>query len=275
MSELAGKRVKSNSFCHPEAAKRPKDLSFRFFVGLRPPQNDNPLTRLPANPLTKLGFTLIEVLVAATIAVIVVTAIMAVFASGVRVFERLRDYSDARADILLSLEQVERDSKNILNIPQIKFKGEPSRVIFPALAGGLPGSVSYYVEDGRLVKEEKDYSAATALDDSGKGAVTVLAAADEVTFSYYDYDPLTKSYSWKDTWESEDESDLLGASASRLGSAKKTTANKEISINTPLGIRIEVRYNNRGESAVLKRTVFYPSASSLRMAESESEKRKG
>jgi len=224
----------------------------------------------------KRAFTLIEVLVAATIAVVVAMAIMAVFAAGIKVYERLRDYSDARVDILLSLEMAEKDLRSALNMPEIKFKGEANRVTFPGrAAGGYPGSVSYYVDDGRLVKEEKDYSAATSLEDSGKGAITAFAAADGIKFSYYDYDPEAKTYLWKDEWASEGEAGKLGVAASQLGVVKSDKKDKEIKINTPLGIKMEIRYNNRGESSVLKRTVFFPSAVSLRLAEEESELKKG
>ncbi len=224
---------------------------------------------------SRLAFTLIEVLVAAAIAAIMAIAVIAVFAAGIKVYERMSNYSDARADIMLSLEQVDKSLRNTLNIPEIKFDGESGKVTFPAPVGGSPGSVSYYIDDDtyHLVKEEKDYSASTSSEDSGKGVITALAAADEVKFSYYDYDPDSKTYSWKDTWVSEDETDKFGTAASKLGVVKNDKKKKELKVNTPLGIRLEIQYNNRGESAVLKRTVFFPLAVSSRLAEKESEKK--
>ncbi|MDO8525063.1 MAG: hypothetical protein Q7S07_01060 [Candidatus Omnitrophota bacterium] len=231
-------------------------------------------TGTPAHRLTKLAFTLIEVLVATAIAAIMAIAVIAVFAAGIKVYERMRDYSDARADIMLSLEQVDRDLRNTLNISEIKFNGESGKVTFPAPVDGSPGSVSYYVDDetDTLVKEEKDYYASTSSEESGEGRITPLAAADGIKFSYCDYDSDARAYLWKDTWESEDEADKFGIAASKLGAGKNNNKNKEIKVNTPLGIRMEIQYHDRGESAVLYRTAFFPLAVSSRLADEESGK---
>ena len=215
------------------------------------------------------GFTLIELLLVAVLAALLSLAILSVFSAGINVYSRLRSYSDIRTDILISLEKVEKDLRNASNISKIEFKGEPDRLTFPAvvsLSSGKtqsisPGSISYYVDNSThyLVSEEKDYSAATATE-SEKGFVTQIAYINDIKFSYYSYDPKAKAYSWSDIWVKEADED-------------KATE-KKIKVNTPLGVRVEMRYDNHGKLFVLKKMIFFPLAVSLRLSEMAKEKEK-
>ena len=217
------------------------------------------------------SFTLIELLITAAIMALVSLAILSVFAGGINVYGRLRSYSNVRKDILLSLERVEKDLRSACNISEIKFNGESSRITFPALvnanpSSGIrepsPGSISYYVDayEHYLVSEAMDYSAATA-KEPGKGAVTQLVSADKVKFSYYYYDPESEAYMWGDKWTNISPEEKTGVAAS-----------SKIKANTPLGVKIEMQYADRGKSFTLYRTVFFPLAVSLRLAAVESEK---
>ena len=228
------------------------------------------------------GFTLIELLLAVALAALLSLAILSVFAAGINVYSRLRNYSDIRSDILLSMEKIEKGMRSISSLSKIEFRGEPDSVTFPAVVNFSydkklnisPGSISYYVDNSThyLVSEEKDYSAAMAAKadtETGKGFITNIAYVDNVKFSYYSYDPKTQTYSWLDTWVSEADQDKLGVAASKLGTVvNKPVEAKEIKVNTPLGIRLEIRYDNHGESFVLKRMIFFPLAVSLHMSES-------
>lgn len=210
-------------------------------------------------------------------------AIFAVFAGGINVYDRVRGYSDAKKDILLSLEGLERDLRNTCNISELEFRGENTRVTFPALikagfAGTeeafAPGSVSYYVDDHYLVSEEKDYSAATQ-EESGKGIVTQIVPADSVKFSYYYYEPKTETYIWADTWVKEADEDKKGTDASKLGTAaEEITRRKEVKVYTPIGVKIEIGYEDNGRTDILTRTVYFPLAVSLRIAEAVAKKEK-
>lgn len=229
----------------------------------------------------KRGFTLIELLIAASIAALIAVAIAATFAGGLNVYNRVLNYNDIRPDVLLALERIESDLKNACNISEIEFKGEGAKVTFPALVNAtlnaklatMPGSVSYYVDDltHYLVREEKDYSAAASKIETGKGLVTNLAPADKVKFQYYYYDSKAAVYRWSDTWVREEE-EALAIDASRLGAAKDKPLTKKLHVNSPLGIKIEIQCDSRSGPFTLTRTVFFPLAVSLRLAESAAEK---
>lgn len=213
----------------------------------------------------KKGFTLIELLIAATLAAIVGIAILAVFSGGINVFTKLRSYSDVRKDMLFSLEKVEKDLRSASNISEIEFKGEAARITFPALVS----SISYYLDNGThsLVREEKDYSAAISMEPQD-GVKTPLIYLSDIKFHYYYYDPKAERYLWNDSWARE--KDETGTAASKLGTADDKE--KKLKANTPLGVKIELQYDEKGKSFTIERTVFFPLAVSLRIAEAVSRK---
>ena len=224
-------------------------------------------------PQRKKAFTLIELLITTALMSLVSIAIISVFAAGINVYSRTRNYSNARADILFCLEKMERDLRNVCSITGIDFVGEPTKVTFPSTG---PGSTSYYIDNSShyLVSEERDFSAATAMEPP-KGKVTSLVYAVGVKFSYYYFDPKTASYYWKDAWVKEKEDEKPGVDASKLGAQKATEApgKEKLRVNTPLGIKVEIRYDDHPGSAVLERTVFFPIAVSLHFAQAASEKK--
>lgn len=225
---------------------------------------------------------MIELLITASIAVLISMAVFAVFSAGVNVYERVSGYSDIRRDVLLSLEKIEKDLRNACNVSSLEFRGEASKMTFPALvSAGLaedkkefsPGSVSYYVDDDHsLVSEARDYPGSTAKEPR-EGVVTQLVRATSVGFSYYYYDPKLEAYAWGDTWVKEADEDKKGTDAAKLGTAAgELTKKKKIKVNTPLGVKIKIEYEDRGRPFVLTRTVFFPLAVSLRIAETVNNK---
>ena len=212
------------------------------------------------------AFTLVELLITASIMALVAAAILSVFAAGLKVYERVRSYSDIRTDILFSLEKMERGLRSVPNAPQVYFKAQPARITFPAVIHAHPGdkngislgSVSYYIDDSShyLVSDEKDYSAATS-EESGEGFVTKLVYIGSLKFTYYFYDPKTKLFYWSDTWKEEKD---------------ENKTSKKPPVHTPLAVKIEVGYDNNGKQALLERTVFFPLAVSSYYAELVNEK---
>lgn len=218
------------------------------------------------------AFTLIELLITASIAALVAVAIFSVFAAGINVYNRVRSYSDIRTDILFSLEKIEKDLKNTPNISQIAFIGKADIVTFPKAIG----SVSYYIDNSThyLVGEDRDYSAATA-EEPPRGEVTPLVYADSIKFSYFYYDSKSAEYYWKEEWAEEKEDASKGTDASRLGTSRDKSGKLKLRVNTPLGVKIDIKYEDHGKTIPLTRTVFLPLAVSLNLAEiSDAKERK-
>lgn len=221
------------------------------------------------------GFTLIELLITAAIMAIVSAAIISALAGGVNVYNRVRNLSGMRLDMLFALDNMEKTLRNTCNVSELEFVGEPKKITFPSPS---PGTISYYINNSThyLVSEERDYSAATAMEPPS-GTLTQLVYASDIDFSYYYYDPASESYGWKDNWTapagaSEKAEEEEGTAASKLGTREEKSGKNKLRVNTPLGLKIRVRYEERGETSVLERTLFFPLAVSLHFAEIAAEK---
>jgi len=102
------------------------------------------------------GFTLIELLIAAAIGVLVIAAVVAAFAGGLRVWERARSGTSPAVDAAVAIEWLQRDLHNSTPTRLIPFEGAPDWVHVPALVAvtGAPTafalqSVTYTMPAGR------------------------------------------------------------------------------------------------------------------------------
>lgn len=206
---------------------------------------NNQLTSLPAHQLTIYGFTMVELLITASIFAAMSVAIFASFAGGFRVFERAKSSAGERADVLISLDKIERDLRNTVNSSKIDFIGERESVSFAGLTSeGALGRVAYYVKGnkGMLTREEQEYPRATLLKfRKGKGRAQKLVSVKDIDFSYYYYNPETEEYKWKDFWEAPGNEDA-----------------EEKPNRVPLGVRIEVTFKEASRSVTLNRAVLIP-----------------
>ncbi len=185
------------------------------------------------------AFTLIELLITSAILGIISVAIVATFASGLKVYSKVQNYMGSRPDALLALERIERDLGNTVSSSEIDFIGGRESVSFAALIGeGDLGRILYYTK-GRydtLTREEQSYPRATASKiRKGKGALKKLVPTKNVRFSYYYYDVEDKEYRWKNSWEPEDE-------------------------GPPLGVRFELVFTEGAKDVTLTRTALIPVA---------------
>lgn len=197
------------------------------------------------------GFTLIEFLVAAAIMSIISLAIVATFATGLRVYEKVQNYVGLRADTLIALEKMERDLRNVISSSSIEFIGDHDEVSFAAITaeGGL-GRVMYYVK-GRydvLTREEQAYARASASKiRKNKGNVSKLVSVKDIDFSYYYYDSDMKEYKWKNKWDLHDDDD------DDVSEEKIATEDR-----LPLGVKVELTFKEGRRNITLTRTVLIP-----------------
>jgi len=199
----------------------------------------------------KKGFTLIELMMAASILSLIGLAILTTFGAGLRVYERVQSYGGVQAaEALLSLEEIEQNLRNTFPHSAIKFSGDTQSIAFPALietiemvgdeeqAVSSVGQVSYYLsetdeEESILAIERWDYSKATEGAQAGEGRSNTLAFIENIEFSYYFFDEKSGVYGWKDSWDKEEE-------------------------NFPVGVSIKMTFQDDGRDVQLARTVFIP-----------------
>ena len=218
--------------------------------------------------LIKRGFTLIELLLTTAILAIITVAVVSTFAGGLRVYQRAQAYGGAQADVLISLEKMERDLRNVLDFSEIDFNGDTEEISFGSLIRVVDsegyqnlslGRIFYYFDavKKKLITEEQDYSDAVLEIKKGRGRVKALASIEDIKFSYYYSDEDTQTYEWKDLWKIEETKD----------EERKTKDEEENRV--PLGVKIEVTFKDDNRVVKLDRTIFIPTAVSKHKAQEE------
>jgi len=187
------------------------------------------------------SFTLIELLLATMLSVLVGAAVVSTFAAGLKAYHRVQGYGRGQADILLSLEKMEKDLRNAFAFSAIGFEGDSHQVSFagfvPVSAQGLPageyiGQITYVFDgsSGNLSRQQKAYLQNTPSDTQ------LMASVKDLSLSYGSLNLVTQEYSWQDSWSSA---------------------------GTPQAVKITVTLKGEDEDIQLNRTVFLPLAPSI------------
>jgi prepilin-type N-terminal cleavage/methylation domain-containing protein len=140
------------------------------------------------------AFTLIELLVVTAILAVVVGVIGASLSGGIRVWDTVRAYGQAEAELGIGLRILERDLSNALPFCDVGFRGEPAEVSFGGLmrearGAGLEGTgvlavVKYRYDAGKaaLVRTRQPCGAGAAANEAL--AETVLTGVQGLAFGY-------------------------------------------------------------------------------------------
>ncbi len=164
------------------------------------------------------GFTLIELLITASIFGVIGVIIVTTFGSGMQVYQRVQSYGGDQADVIFSLEEMERDLRNIFPLSTIGFEANTLQISFPAMietfeeidgeevAVSSIGKVDYYFDRQQeaLMKSWQSYSQAdNEINDNTQKSL--LAYVSDVKFSFGSYDE-EGDFSWGFTQDEEDSS---------------------------------------------------------------------
>lgn len=152
------------------------------------------------------GFTLLELLVVVAILAIVVAAIGACLAAGMRVWDTARRYGRGEPQAALACAMIERDVVNSFRFHAISFSGSVDTVAMPALLGtggadeaGVRriGTVRYFLgPDGRgLLRKSWVYPE----PEPPPEAAEVLAAPVE-TLQFRYAGAGAPADAWRDAW---------------------------------------------------------------------------
>lgn len=215
----------------------------------RNPESDT-LNPVPCPLSPEKAFTLIELLVAASILGLIGLAILTTFGSGFRVYERLQSFGGVQADALLSLEEMEKNLRNIFPFSGIGFEGDAQGMAFPKVIDTLEtvgdeegvvssvGRILYYLDEAgdgtkALMSRQQDYPQAVAEPNTEGDQGNTLAVVEDMKLSYYFFDEEAGGYGWKDSWIAED-----GA--------------------LPAGVKVELTFRDGSRDVRLTRTVLIP-----------------
>jgi len=238
---------------------------------------------VPRTHKTK-GFTLVELMLVAVLLGIVGLAIVATFAGGLKIFDRMESYTAAKTDVLLSMEKMEKDLRSTFPVKGVGFIGEAKKMTFPAILRTVSakgqaeeslGSVSYYLDNAgdvrALSREERTYIQAVQKGSSEHGDIAVLAPIEDLNFQYFSYDPEAETYSWVNLWDkSEPKEDQKEEGKAPKGVIALENRPEDI----PLGVRIKISYRDGDKTLTLNRTVFIKTAVSLNLAKKKAKAEK-
>jgi len=151
------------------------------------------------------GFTLVEMLVAATIFAIVGLGIMTSFSSGIKLWNRAKGADFVRCELLLGLEAVARDLRQSMNIEKIGFSGTATELSFPTLLSEKVEKVTYRFDaDSHSFKVShinlKDIE---SLKKEQEIIERVIFKVEEASFSYLHFDDEKNRYVWDTSWSKD------------------------------------------------------------------------
>jgi prepilin-type N-terminal cleavage/methylation domain-containing protein len=144
------------------------------------------------------GFTLIEVIVAATIFSFVALGLAASFLSGMRLWERVRNRDYPRALFFLDLELVAKDLRQAVQVPGIGFTGSPEEFSFPAVEGEALVRVTYRYEpqSRALLRKAEPLEDVLAGRSAGAGRLVISPESLCIKYLYRD----ASGDVWTDAW---------------------------------------------------------------------------
>lgn len=154
------------------------------------------------------GFTLIEVLLAASLASVVGIAVYANLASGINMMRRVVETSPEE-DLAIFFEKFERELQNSFHYKEIQFKGDPetfsfaSRIISDPLLGGDEGigRIAYYFNSSEKGIGRLEQNIHEVFDEREGSERTVLRDVSDLMFEYLGYDDTRSAYVWAEVWD--------------------------------------------------------------------------
>jgi len=157
------------------------------------------------------GFTLLEVLITATLFVVVGMAVYATINNGIKIWHRLNK-TYIEEDINIFFQKASADLRNSFIYKGIDFSGREDSLRFATLVTSVssipglrtgPGEVIYYFnpKERKVIKEKRNLS---DIYKQRRGFTQeLLKDVESFRLEYYYYDCLSKEFFWIDEWAEE------------------------------------------------------------------------
>lgn len=155
------------------------------------------------------GFTLLEMMVALAILAVLGTAVVALFAGGLRAWERVRNVGEPQARVALGFEMPERDLHNAVPCFAIPFQGAVDSIVFPtllAVTNGVEsmryriGTVRYVLDRTRHVVRRNAWSYPSPEPTEPLGE-PVVEQVQDLRLQYLEIGTNGTETGWRDLWQ--------------------------------------------------------------------------
>lgn len=170
------------------------------------------MTEEPKNQRTEelknRGFTLVEMLMAATIFSIIAAGMALSFMSGMRLWARAQRQEGALAEALLTLERMAREVRQSVDVPAIGFGGTASEVSFPCLVGDSVVQLTYAFDRSNKTLRRRQVGLKEIIEERLQPEVleSLLLIANDVALDYASVDKEHKrpTGAWQEEWDQDD-----------------------------------------------------------------------
>ena len=112
------------------------------------------------------GFTLVEIILVATIFAILAAGVASSFLAGMRLWSRAKQQDLARANAMMALETIARDVRQSVNVPALGFKGEAQKMSFPCITSRAAAHVTYLFRDADQTIRRQQMDLGEALEEN-------------------------------------------------------------------------------------------------------------
>lgn len=198
-----------------------------------------------SNLSSKMGFSLMELLMVLTLAPIVFFSIYSNFSAGVRIWSTVVRQTP-QEDLNIFYYKVKRDLENMVRCASVPFSGDKEEIDFassiearPELGGhhGI-GQVRFFYDPAAktINREVKDYSQLYR-DTAGQLSV-LLRDVSSFELSYLSLNQTGDEYFWSDSWAAEDGKLPLAVRLSFM--SEQAVGRQERTVHIPVGGKIKV-----------------------------------
>ncbi len=157
---------------------------------------------------SKLGFSLLELLLVMSLLPIVFYTVFSNFSVGMKVWQAV-NVATPIEDLAIFYQKARADLENTFFNQAIAFEGEKDEVTFPSTVASIPalggdrgmGRVRLYYDPNAkgIMRQAWDYSEIYR-ESEGKTTL-ILHDVTSLEFSYLVFDKTSKSYEWNSSWK--------------------------------------------------------------------------
>ena len=151
------------------------------------------------------GFTLIEIIIVASIFSIIVVGIASSFISGMNIWGRAYNTDFTQADVLLTLEKITAQLRQSVDISVIGFEGDSKNISFPVVIRNYVARLTYEFDsmDKMLRQRRSNLEDIIAKKDYTQSTEKAMVSIDDFSLRYFYFDADEGAFVWGDTWEKE------------------------------------------------------------------------
>ncbi|MFH1355002.1 MAG: prepilin-type N-terminal cleavage/methylation domain-containing protein [Candidatus Omnitrophota bacterium] len=178
------------------------------------------------------GFTLVELLIAASIYAIVSIAVYSTFSTGMNIWRRAKEVNLEQSRIAIKLERLSRELRQTFNFSEIRFLGTEEEISFAQVQDSGIVRMSYAFDQGDDALLRSIDTLVDILQGLPEGSEPeeYIEEIEALKFSYFYFDLAENLYLWTEVWDQ---------------------------IGLPLAVKLEITTE---DEKTYVRTVFIPTA---------------